>query len=71
MVERMTEKRLRKCKYCKHLLINLASTTTQTCWLSKYMVNVEEVCNDFEFSVRRYKNLHGEEGLELEKRVLE
>jgi hypothetical protein len=64
----MTEKRLRKCKYCKHLLINLASTT-QTCWLLKCKVDVEGVCEDFEFSVIRYKNLHGEEGLELKERV--
>lgn len=54
----MAEKQLRKCKYCKHLLINLVSLTTQTCWLSKDIVNVEEVCNEFEFSERRYKRIH-------------
>lgn len=58
----MTEKQLRKCKYCKHLLVNLVSATTQTCWLSRYTVNVDEVCNDFEFNEKRYKRLQ-EEGL--------
>ena len=43
-----------KCKYCKHLLINLDSSTTQTCWLSHNLVNIEDVCEKFEFSQKLY-----------------
>lgn len=44
----------RKCKYCKHLLVNLDSSTIQTCWLSHNSVDVEGVCEKFEFSQKRY-----------------
>lgn len=43
-----------KCKYCKHLLVHLDSSTTQTCWLSYNLVNVEDVCENFEFSQKLY-----------------
>ena len=43
-----------KCKYCEHLLVNLDSSTTQTCWLSYNLVNVENVCEKFEFSQKLY-----------------
>lgn len=43
-----------KCKYCKHLLVNLDSSTIQTCWLSHNFVDVEDVCDEFEFSKKRY-----------------
>lgn len=43
-----------RCKYCKHLLVNLDSSTTQTCWLSHNFVNVEDVCEKFEFSQKLY-----------------
>lgn len=44
----------RKCKYCKHLLVNLDSSTIQTCWLSHDFVDVEGACEKFEFSQKRY-----------------
>ena len=43
-----------RCKYCEHLLVNLESSTTQTCWLSHNLVNVEDVCEKFEFSQKLY-----------------
>lgn len=45
-----------KCKYCKHLLVNLDSSTTQTCWLSYKLVDVESVCDEFEFSEKMYND---------------
>lgn len=44
----------RKCKYCKHLLVNLDSSIIQTCWLSYNAVDVEGACEKFEFSQKRY-----------------
>lgn len=53
MMDEIVDGRCR-CKYCKHLIVNLDSSTTQTCWLSYNLVNVEDVCEKFEFSQKLY-----------------
>ena len=46
-----------KCKYCKHLLINLVGQS-QTCLKLDVIVDMEnDACMDYEFSQKRYDQI--------------
>lgn len=52
----MTENK-RKCKYCKHLLINLIGTS-QTCTKLNTIIPMDDnACADFEFSEKKYNQI--------------
>ena len=46
-----------KCKCYEHLLCNLVSSKTQACRLTEILVGLDDYCESFKFSQRRYDRI--------------